>query len=380
MKSGSWCGVAWCAGSKAVSWWTCLEPKRFCRAARSRCARCRTSTTCWAPAKWLKNEGDQVKSGDVLAEIETDKATMEVEAVDEGTLGKQLIAAGTEDVLVNTPIAVILGEGEKMGDQPAPPQLPNPRPPQPLRLLRRRQRPLLLPLPPLHARKAHASSPRRSPAACEAEGHRHRRVTGLGPSWPHRAEGRGAGQARRRTCAEARGRPAIAPPPSDEQVLKLFAEGSYELVPHDGMRKVIDPAAHRVETDIPHFYVSWTSPSTSSRTPRAPQPAGAEDKDGKHVWKVSVNDFIIKAMAMALIRVPDPMSPGRRAPWVRHKHADIGVAVSIPGGSSPHRPQGRDQGLARSRTRLKDYAARARNRKLKPEEYTGARRPSPTWA
>ena len=162
-------------------------------------------------AKWLKKEGDAVKSGDILAEIETDKATMEVEAVDEGKLGRILVAAGTDDVLVNTPIAVILGEGETAGDIKAASDAPRPAPAaQPsatgrggqARVIRRRA-----------SAGGAAKRRRREPcfrlaagqAHCQGEGHRPGGCPGLRPTWPHRAEGRRVGQARCCTssCREA---------------------------------------------------------------------------------------------------------------------------------------------------------------------------------
>jgi pyruvate dehydrogenase E2 component (dihydrolipoamide acetyltransferase) len=326
-------------------------------------------------AKWLKKEGDPVKSGDVLAEIETDKATMEVEAVDEGTLGKQLVAEGTEDVAVNTPIAVILGEGEKMGDAPTAPAAAAPK---------------AAPAAPATQAAAPAASAPAPAAAARPEGSRvfasplARRMakqkgidiaTLLG-SGPH---GRivmkdvetakpGAAPAPKPAAAAA-----FAPPPSDEQVLKLFAEGSYELVPHDGMRKTIARRLTEAKQTIPHYYVSVDVTIEQLLELRERLNLQApKDKDGKPVWKVSVNDFIIKAMAMALVRVPDANVSWTESAMVRHKHADIGVAVSIPGGLiTPIVRAAETKGLAQISSEMKDYATRARNRKLKPEEYTG---------
>ena len=326
-------------------------------------------------AKWLKKEGDAVKSGDILAEIETDKATMEVEAVDEGTLGQLLIPAGTEDVLVNTPIAVILGEGEKLGEGAA---APAPKPSAPAAAAAPQSAP------------APAAAPTAAaPAASRAEGARvfasplARRVakqkgidisTLLG-SGPHgRIIVKDVETAKPGAAPAAK--PAAAPlavQPSDEQVLKLFSEGSYELVPHDSMRKVIARRLTESKQTIPHFYVSvdvTIDPLLDLRERLNLQ--APKDKEGKPLWKISVNDFIIKAMAMALIKVPDANVSWTDSAMVRHKHADIGVAVSIPGGLiTPIVRSAETKGLARISTEMKDYAARARNRKLKPEEYTG---------
>jgi len=324
-------------------------------------------------AKWLKKEGDAVKSGDVLAEIETDKATMEVEAVDEGTVGKLLIAAGTEDVLVNTPIAVILGEGEKMGDAPA---AAAPKAAAPIAAA---------------AAAPAASKPAAAPAAAKSETGRlfasplARRVAkqkgvdiaALLGSGPHgRIVLKDVETARPGAAPAPAAKPAAAPlalPPSDEQVLKLFAEGSYDLVPHDGMRKVIARRLTESKQTIPHFYVSVDVTIDHLLELRERLNLQApKDKDGKHLWKISVNDFIIKAMAMALIKVPDANVSWTETAMVKHKHADIGVAVSIPGGLiTPVVRKADTKGLAKISEEMKDYAARARNRKLKPDEYTG---------
>ena len=324
-------------------------------------------------AKWLKKEGDPVKSGDVLAEIETDKATMEVEAVDEGTLGKQLVAEGTEDVAVNTPIAVILGEGEKMGDAPAaaaPKAAPAAAAPQAAAPA------ASAPAPAAAAARPEGSRVFASPLARRMAKQKGIDIATLLGSGPH---GRivvkdvetakpGAAPAQKPAAAAA-----FAPPPSDEQVLKLFAEGSYELVPHDGMRKTIARRLTEAKQTIPHYYVSVDVTIEQLLELRERLNLQApKDKDGKPAWKVSVNDFIIKAMAMALVRVPDANVSWTESAMVRHKHADIGVAVSIPGGLiTPIVRAAETKGLARISSEMKDYAARARNRKLKPEEYTG---------
>ncbi len=323
-------------------------------------------------AKWLKNEGDQVKSGDVLAEIETDKATMEVEAVDEGTLGKVLVAAGTEDVLVNTPIAVILGEGEKMGEA-APAAAPKPATaaaaaPQPA---------------PSAPAPATASKPEgmrvfASPLARRMAKEKGIDIATLPGSGPHGrivlkdVENAKAGAAPAAAAPKPAG-PAMAAPPTDDQVLKVFAEGSYELVPHDSMRKVIARRLTESKQTIPHFYVSVDVTIDQLLELRERLNLQApKDKEGKPAWKVSVNDFIIKALAMALVKVPDANVSWTENAMVRHKHADIGVAVSIPGGLiTPIVRKAETKGLAQISAEMKDYAARAKNRKLKPEEYTG---------
>ncbi len=326
-------------------------------------------------AKWLKKEGDAVKSGDVLAEIETDKATMEVEAVDEGTIGKLLVPAGTEDVAVNTPIAVILGEGEKMGDAPAAaaPKAAAPAAAAPVPAAA-----IAAAIPaPAAAARTEGARVFASPLARRVAKQKGIDIAALLGSGPH---GRivlkdvetakpGAAPA---AAAKSAG-PVFAAPPSDEQVLKLFAEGSYELVPHDQMRKVIARRLTESKQTIPHFYVSVDVTLDHLLELRERLNLQApKDKEGKPLWKISVNDFIIKAMAMALIKVPDANVTWTENAMVKHKHADIGIAVSIPGGLiTPIVRSAEMKGLAQISTEMKDYAARARNRKLKPEEYTG---------
>jgi len=328
-------------------------------------------------AKWLKKEGDKVKSGDVLAEIETDKATMEVEAVDEGTLGKILVPDGTDDVAVNTPIAVILGEGEKAGDikaasAPAPKSAPAPAQPAPASQ------------PPAAAKPATAVPAATtgngaarifaSPLARRIAKQKGVELNGLKGSGPHgRIVLKDVESAQPGVASSVKPATAIAPAMSDEMVLKFFEPGSYELVPHDGMRKTIARRLTEAKQTIPHFYLSMDIaleqllPLRERLNLQAPK-----DKDGKPAWKVSVNDFIIKALAMALKRVPDANVSWTESAMVKHKHADIGVAVSVPGGLiTPVIRMADVKGLAVISTEMKDYAARARTRKLLPHEYQG---------
>lgn len=167
--------------------------------------------------------------------------------------------------------------------------------------------------------------------------------------------------------------PAMAQQPSDDAVLRLFEPGSYDLVPHDSMRKVIARRLTESKQTIPHFYVSVdvTLDGLLDLRERL-NLAAPKDKDGKHIWKISVNDFIIKAMAMAMVKVPDANVSWTDSAMVKHKHADIGVAVSIPGGLiTPVVRKAETKGLAQISAEMKDYAARAKVKKLKPDEYTG---------
>ncbi len=348
-------------------------------------------------AKWLKKEGDTVKSGDILAEIETDKATMEVEAVDEGTLGKILIAEGTEDVPVNETIAVILEEGESAADIKAvakPAAAAAPPPPAPSRKGEGSE----APAPAASKGNGGAAPPAPSPLVGEGRGGGSaekgerlfasplaRRIAKLDGIDLSRVTGSGPhGRVVKRDVEEAKAKgltgpapaargPALAPAMGDEEVLKLFEPGSYELEPHDSMRKIIAKRLTQAKQTIPHFYLSTDCTLDNLLALRERLNASApKDKEGKPAFKVSVNDFVIKALAMALMKVPDANASWTESAMVKHKQADVGVAVAIPGGLiTPVVRKAETKGLAQISTEMKDFAARARARKLMPEEYQG---------
>ena len=318
-------------------------------------------------AKWLKKEGDKVKSGDVLAEIETDKATMEVEAIDEGTLGKILVAEGTEDVLVNAPIAIILGDGEKLSDvvvMAAPAAKASAAPiasaPTPVAAA--------APTSPASGSRVFAS-----PLARRIAKQKGVDLGSVQGSGPHGRIVLKDVESAKPGAAPVAKSAALPVGMSDDAVLKLFEAGSYDLVPHDGMRKTIARRLTESKQTVPHFYVTVDVslenllPLRERLNMQAPK-----DKDGKPAWKVSVNDFIIKALAMALIKVPEANVSWTDSAMVKHHHADVGVAVSIPGGLiTPIVRSAETKGLAQISTEMKDYAARAKARKLNPSEYTG---------
>jgi pyruvate dehydrogenase E2 component (dihydrolipoamide acetyltransferase) len=320
-------------------------------------------------AKWLKKEGDKVKSGDVLAEIETDKATMEIEAIDEGTLGKIIVAEGTDDVLVNTLLATILADGERPGDVP---------PAKPVAVAApvvAAAVPSAIPTPGPEVPWPKSDRVFASPLArrlAKEKGINLATVKGTGPHG--RIVSKDVENAKAGAVAQgAAPIPAFAAPPSDVSILKNFVEGSYELVPHDGMRKVIARRLTESKQTIPHFYVSVDVSLDNLMDLRERLNGTApKTKEGLPTWKISVNDFIIKAMAMALIKVPDANVSWTESAMVKHKHADIGIAVTIPGGLiTPIVRKAETKGLAQISAEMKDYAKRARDRKLKPEEYNG---------
>ena len=341
-------------------------------------------------AKWLKKEGDKVKSGDVIAEIETDKATMEVEAVDEGTLAKIVIPAGTADVPVNQVIAVLAGEGEdikaasasaasappaKPQAQAAPPATaaPAPKPaPQPAAA----PTPAAMPAPaPVQSGNRVFSSPLARRLAKDA-GIDVSRIQGSGPHGRVVARDVDAAKSGKGLMAPGAG-PAAAyvPPagPSDQQVRALFEDGSYEVIPHDGMRRTIAQRLTASAQTIPHFYLTMDCNIDKLMAAREEINASApKDKEGKPAYKLSVNDFVIKALALALQKIPNANVSWTEAGMLKHKHSDIGVAVAMPGGLiTPIVRKAETKSISVISNEMKDFAARARARKLKPEEYQG---------
>ncbi len=343
-------------------------------------------------AKWLVKEGDKVKSGDVIAEIETDKATMEVEAVDEGIVAKIVVPAGTEAVKVNALIAILAEEGEDVaaaaagGGSSAPKAEAAPAP-------KAEATPAAAaasaaaPAPAAASAAPAASSGERvfaSPLArrlAKEAGLDLKAVSGSGPkgrvvkSDVEKAVSTGGAKAAPAPAAAASSAapaPVLAKGASEEAVLKNFAEGSYELVPHDGMRKTIAKRLQESKQTIPHFYVSVDCELDALMALRAQLNAAAPEKDGKPAYKLSVNDMVIKALALALRDVPDANVSWTDTNMVKHKHADVGVAVSIPGGLiTPIIRKAEEKSLSTISNEMKDLGKRAKDRKLKPEEYQG---------
>ena len=345
-------------------------------------------------AKWLKKEGDKVKSGDVIAEIETDKATMEVEAVDEGTIAKILVPEGTQDVAVNDVIAVMAGDGEDVkaagaGAAAAPPkaaEAPAAKPaaaPAPA-AAPKAAAPAATPAPaPLAAAPAaktngHArvfSSPLARRLAKEA-GIELGRINGSGPHGrviARDVEEAKSGKGLKAPAAAPAGTPSIAPSMSDKQILSLFEEGSYEVVPHDGMRRTIAQRLTASIQNVPHFYLTIDCDIGKLLTAREEiNEAAPKDKEKKPLYKISVNDFVIKAMAVALQKIPNCNVSWTEGGMLKHKHSDVGVAVAMPGGLiTPIIRKAETKTLSAISGEMKDFAARARTRKLKPEEYQG---------
>ncbi|MBU3261291.1 pyruvate dehydrogenase complex dihydrolipoamide acetyltransferase [Roseovarius sp. PS-C2] len=326
-------------------------------------------------AKWLVKEGDTVSSGDLLAEIETDKATMEFEAVDEGTVGKILIAEGTEGVKVNTPIAVLLEEGESaddigdVGSAPAPAAKPESDDSAP-------------------APADTAGSAGAAPAApVDAGGERifasplARRIaadkgldlSGIKGSGPHgrivKADVEGASAAPAKAAPAAAPQAAAAPSgPSGDAIAAMYQGRDYEEIKLDGMRKTIAARLTEAKQTVPHFYLRRDIRLDALLKFRSQL---NKQLEGRGV-KLSVNDFIIKACALALQAVPAANAVWAGDKVLQLKPSDVAVAVAIEGGLfTPVLKDAEMKSLSALSAEMKDLAARARDRKLAPEEYQG---------
>jgi pyruvate dehydrogenase E2 component (dihydrolipoamide acetyltransferase) len=327
-------------------------------------------------AKWLVKEGDVVKSGQIIAEIETDKATMEFEAVDEGTVGKILVAEGTAGVKVNTPIAVLVEEGESVSDAPAPAAAPA--------------------AAPVAAAAPAAAAAAPTPAALVAGGARvfasplARRIAkekgldlaSVKGSGPHgrivRADVEGAKAAPAAVAAPVAAVAAAAAPASAkaampagmaaETVLKMYADRAFTEVPLDGMRRTIAARLTEAKQTIPHFYLRREVRLDALMAFREQLNKGLEARG----VKLSVNDFIIKACAVALQAVPDANAVWAGDRILKLKPSDVAVAVAVEGGLfTPVLRDAHAKTLSALSAEMKDLATRAKTKKLAPHEYQG---------
>jgi pyruvate dehydrogenase E2 component (dihydrolipoamide acetyltransferase) len=320
-------------------------------------------------ARWLKKEGEQVKAGDIIAEIETDKATMEVEAVDEGILGKILVPGGTAAVKVNDVIAVLVEPGESVGAAPAAKPAPAAAAPKPSAAPV--AAPVAAPAPNGHAAPAGdrvAVSPLAKRMAAQA-GLDLSRVAGSGPNGRIvKADVEAAlakGPAPQAAAAPA---PAARMPAAPVNTAAL---GAHSAVPHSTMRKVIARRLSESKQNVPHFYVSMDIELDALLALRG-QLNAASPKDGAGAFKLSVNDMIIKAAAVALRRLPKVNASWTEDATLLYDDVDISVAVSIPDGLiTPIVRKADQKGLVAISSEMKDLAARAKAGKLKPEEFQG---------
>lgn len=322
-------------------------------------------------AKWHVKVGDTVKAGDVIAEIETDKATMEVEAVDEGVVEAILVEAGTENVKVNALIAKLAGEGESPAPAPkaeAPKAAAAPAPA------------AAAPVAPAPASAAPVAADGSrvfaSPLARRLASAAGLDLKGIKGSGPHGRVVKSDVEAAKSGAPAAKAAPAatIAAPAAAEPRKALSLEqmgipaGSYDLVPLDGMRKTIARRLTDSFRDVPHFPLTIDIEIDTLLAART-KINGLLEKQGV---KVSVNDIVIKAAAVALKQVPEANASYTPEGIAMHKHADIAVAVAIDGGLiTPIIRAAETKGLAQISTEMKDLAARAKAKKLKPEEFQG---------
>jgi len=371
-------------------------------------------------AKWHVKEGDKVRSGDLVAEVETDKATMEVEAAEDGVIGKLLHEEGTEHVPVNHPIALLITEDEGASSfETRPAAAPQGEEARPKSLARHPEEGARAPISKGEARdhsaeevlnqiaaqirgngrNGHAQRMFASPLARRLAREFGLELDTLTGSGPHgrivkadieRAARDAVRPAEPVEAAEAEPN-AIEPTPeprsqelverataqaarglSDRQVLALYESGSYELVPHDTMRRFIAERLTLSKQTIPHFYLAIDCQLDALLAARARLNALAP-QDGPRAFKLSVNDFIIKALAMALQTVPAANSTWTDQGLLRHRASDIAVAVALDGGGL-HTPVIRDaeiKSLSEISNEMRDLAARARSKRLAPHEYQG---------
>jgi pyruvate dehydrogenase E2 component (dihydrolipoamide acetyltransferase) len=413
--------------------------------------------------KWVKKPGDAIKKGETIAEIETDKAVMEVEAYHDGYLTGPLAPEGTD-----MPVGKIIGYiADSPGEAPAgaadatpavsetappeaapaadaaaekreapkaavaaagkgaaapaakpaaaPADTTDARPLSPQHSLQREEGAgtksapsrestpsqrvegalsALLPpqsssplpaeerlaqkVPDEEAQTSHVDRVSSSPLArrlAEDSGVDLSRIEGTGPHGRIVAadvESTKSSEGVLAPAAAGGATPAVHGM-SDEQIRALYPEGSYEIVPHDGMRKIIAQRLEQSNLTIPHFYLTLDCDIGKLLAAREEMNSAApSDKDGKPLWKVSVNDFVIKALGLALQRVPDANATWTESGMLKHKHSDIGVAVAIKGGLIvPLVRSAETKSLSLISNETKELAARARARKLKPEEYLG---------
>ena len=347
-------------------------------------------------AKWLVKEGEKVTAGKVIAEIETDKATMEIEAVDDGVMGRIIVPEGAEHVKVNVPIAILLQEGETaaalgaMPVAPAPAAAHAPIAPRPAAPAAK----AAVPPPPANGHAVAAPAPvvhtgiriPASPLARRLAKEAGLDIAALHGSGPHgrivkadidkaKADGGAArrppqlGQAVATTGGQAV--TAFVQPMADDKVLALYDKSTYELVPHDGMRRIVAQRMVQSKSTVPHFYLRMECRLDNLLAARERMNASSP-KVGPRAFKLSVNDFVIKAWALALQQVPAANASWTDGGMLRHKYSDVGVAVAVEGGLfTPVIRHAEVKSLSEISHEMKDLAERARKRRLAPHEYQG---------
>ena len=314
-------------------------------------------------AKWLVKEGDTVESGDVIAEIETDKATMEYEAVDEGVIAKILISEGTSSVAVNTPIAVLIEEGETYDEnniiEETQPNTPATEPEPPVSITP-------------HVEKIEKGNRIfATPLARRIAADKGLDLTSISGSGPHGRIIRADIESQQTTLPSVAAptvSAGIAESASSETVKVMYADREYSEISLDGMRKVIATRLTEAKQTIPHFYLRRSVKLDSLLAVRSEMNKGLVDSG----VKISVNDFIIKASARALQDVPSANVVWAEDRILQMVASDVAVAVSVEGGLfTPVLRDSEQKNLASLSTEMKDLAGRARDRKLTPHDYQG---------
>ena len=354
-------------------------------------------------SKWDIKVGDKVSPGDTVAEIETDKATMEVDAADEGTLAKIVVPAGTQGVKVNALIGILAEDGESAEDAikaieeeekkqasapsttaaPAAAAKTDAAPVQPAQASPALNQPATVTSQARVTEKGDRifASPLARRLA-KQNGLQLSLISGTGPHGRiikrdiDSALANGTGKATRNVEQSVQTSASTESSSSDELTMKLFNTDEYEIVPHDGMRKTIAKRLVESKHTVPHFYVTIDCEIDALLKLRAELNAAApmvrNDVGEKPAYKLSVNDMVIKATALALKAVPDANVSWLDSGMMRHKFVDVGVAVSIPNGLiTPIIKHAEEKSLSTISNAMKDLAKRARERKLKPEEYQG---------
>jgi pyruvate dehydrogenase E2 component (dihydrolipoamide acetyltransferase) len=323
-------------------------------------------------SRWLKKEGESVRAGDVIAEIETDKATMEVEAVDEGVLGKILVADGTEGVKVNEPIAILVDQGEAVpasAPAPAPRRAPAPAAAKPE--AKAPEAPAPQPAP--QGGNGHDTGGERifvSPLARRMARQAGIDLTTLKGSGPNGRIVKADIEATVGQAAPAAvPQPVAAPAPVARPSASIAAP--HKLVPHSNVRKVIARRLTEAKSTIPHFYVSMDV-EIDAMIKLMNELNEKSPKEGPDVYLITINDLVIKASAATLRRVPAVNAAWTDDGMALFEDVDISVAVAIPDGLiTPIVRRADQKGLATISREMKDLAGRARAGKLKPQEFQG---------
>ena len=354
-------------------------------------------------SKWDIKVGDKVSPGDTVAEIETDKATMEVDAADEGTLAKIVVPAGTQGVKVNALIGILAEDGESAEDAikaieeeekkqasapsttaaPAAAAKTDAAPVQPAQASSALNQPATVTSQaPVTEKGDRIFASPLARRLAKQNGLQLSLISGTGPHGRiikrdiDSALANGTGKTATNTTQPAQSATPAESSSSDELTMKLFNTDEYEIVPHDGMRKTIAKRLVESKHTVPHFYVTIDCEIDALLKLRAELNAAAPmvktSAGEKPAYKLSVNDMVIKATASALKAVPDANVSWLDSGMMRHKFVDVGVAVSIPNGLiTPIIKHAEEKSLSTISNAMKDLAKRARERKLKPEEYQG---------